>query len=411
MKSLILSILSVLIILLFQNEIVSIFPQEFVNEREQLTSLVAHPMLEEYKQLESRFDVDLGHAYFAETKRAKKSLFDLDVWSSDNLENKFDVLILGDSTQAWGLDVITVSKVSGLHVGQLAWESSVLNPISAAFFEKVVPCLLKKNGLIIVSFAVAFLDVDPADNRRWIKDQDKLVHSGIDSCRRLETYVDQHKMLTQWEGGFAENMFSHSGWRGNLDELSFVLNQRLPGTRYSIPFDFFVEHDAGETLEEISGGKVFSMSKGTTITLTEATEEITFKSKLEPIDFEKSYAQWKLEDEASKNNIRVNTSSLDRLDTDYQLCFAKPVAHRDEDSVRVGSWYDFSVSGCMINFEAILISYLGIDKILMHSSYHYGNETGQIMSIALGKFLRSGSLESEEIVLNKLSLNKAKLAK
>lgn len=406
MRSLAISLLTVLSIWLFESNILGFFPQKFVKKAEQLTPLAAHPLLEKYKQMESKFNVDLGHTYFAESKRSEQSLFDLYVWNSGNFENKLDVIIIGDSTQAWGLDTITVSKVSGLRVGQLSWESSVLNPISSAFFQQVVPCLLKKDGLIIISFTVAFLNADPADNRRWITEQDKLVNSGVNSCAELEDYTNRYKSNQRWQGGFTDNLLSYSGWQGNLEELSFVLEQRFPGTRYSIPFDFFSEPDSDEFEIEQLDEKVFSISSGTTITLTEAIKEIKFKSSLETIDFEQSYAQWQLLEDAEKTNIKINVGSMDPLDEDYRLCFAKPVAHKDEDSQRVGSWYDFSESDCMINFEALLMAYLGVDKILMHSSYHYGNETGQLMSMALGDFLRRDSWEPGPIILDRRSLDR-----
>ena len=147
------------------------------------------------------------------------------------------------------------------------------------------------------------------------------------------------------------------------------------------------------------------MSKGNTITLIEENREVY--AGLELIDFEKSYENWRLGDEATKNNISINTRSLDRLDTDYELCFAKPVSRRNEDSVRVGSWFDFSISDCMINFEAVLISYLGIGNILMNSNHHYGNQTGQVMSIALGRYLKPGNRSWDGVFLSRQSLIEA----
>lgn len=112
------------------------------------------PLLQQYgRKYNFRIDYAQKSAYFTEWQSFPSGLFCHEPGS-------LDILLIGDSTLAWGTVPQIIEDVSGLRTGMFALRSLYLNARTVKSFRRIADIYLKKTGKIIFGFDHFTQDVE-----------------------------------------------------------------------------------------------------------------------------------------------------------------------------------------------------------------------------------------------------------
>ncbi|MBL8018234.1 MAG: hypothetical protein JNM27_01095 [Leptospirales bacterium] len=130
---------------------------------------VNNPLFTEYTRIGKEYNVDMEftgvvRAMVPYDRRLHRDSLELELFCEK--EKSLDVLLIGDSTMAWGVIPSVIEQRSGLRVGMFAMRSMYLNETSMRTTERLQKYYLKPGGMTLFGFAIWTQLQDPGVVRR-----------------------------------------------------------------------------------------------------------------------------------------------------------------------------------------------------------------------------------------------------
>ena len=140
-------------------------------EREQAAREVPgpNPLYEDLKKIGAPLGLNMEFAKQAVVYRLSFPRIE-DSYVLSSPARSYDVLIVGDSSVAWGLIPEVIEQITGLSVGVFAAEGLTLNKTTAKVIRNVALHFLKENGLLILAFG-DWTQEQPADSKVLVSTQ------------------------------------------------------------------------------------------------------------------------------------------------------------------------------------------------------------------------------------------------
>lgn len=116
-----------------------------------------NPLLAEYKRRAQELNINLDFTAVVRTlvpydARLNKDSLDLEIFCEE--PRSLDVLLIGDSTMAWGVIPSVVEQRTGRETGMFAMRSMYLNVRSMRLVERLQKYYLKPGGITLFGFAI-----------------------------------------------------------------------------------------------------------------------------------------------------------------------------------------------------------------------------------------------------------------
>jgi len=363
-----------------------------------------NPLWTQYEIISRTYNVDLSHADYVYKSRRTHSLWGQQAYSVEHFEEeKFDVVIIGDSTATWGLDTKTISNVSGLSVGLLGFESNLLTDFTVEFYKTILQCIMKPKGLIVASWALHHQRALNSTKRFWNDEQYKVIKLNLSDCKSLKKYVKLQRdkenitklSMAEFKG---ESLFSYAIWRKYTKQLNLILEAWNPFWSAKIRLaDYFSSNKNSANSKDphdLLNVQFLKTVDSDTVTLV---GNFTKKARLGPVNKVQSITHWS--EEMKHVNVDIdngnklwknNLGHLDSLNSIGTVCMLSPIEHDFRFlGLRYYTWLKWMKNSCFIDLPAIVGNELGLDSLIIQSGDHVGNESGQLVSIALGKAIRA----------------------
>ena len=119
-------------------------------------------------------------------------------------KGSLDILLVGDSSIAWGIIPEIIEQITGLKVGMFACEGLMLSLTTAHVIDNVASYFLKKDGLLIIAFGGWTQEVD-ADSKvlvhtKWMHKAAKMSHDEFaDFIENKDKYTGFLKLLKEFD--------------------------------------------------------------------------------------------------------------------------------------------------------------------------------------------------------------------
>lgn len=130
---------------------------------------INNPLFAEYTRIGQEYNLDMDftgvvRAMVPYDRRLHRDSLELELFCEK--EKSLDVLLIGDSTMAWGVIPSVIEQRSGLRVGMFAMRSMYLNETSMRTTERLQKYYLKPGGMTLFGFAIWTQLQDPGVVRR-----------------------------------------------------------------------------------------------------------------------------------------------------------------------------------------------------------------------------------------------------
>lgn len=191
-------------------------PERKVSERR-----VNNPLFAEYKRRGRELNLNMDFTGIVRTlvpydRRLNHDSLELELFCAK--EKSLDVLLIGDSTMAWGVIPSVVEQRSGLRVGMFAMRSMYLNATSMRTAERLQKYYLKEGGITLFGFAIWTQLQDPEIVRRG-----ELLKFSRYSDEEFERFARDRRSSCNVTNETVENQRPRIFSRGSLDSYSAEL--------------------------------------------------------------------------------------------------------------------------------------------------------------------------------------------
>ncbi|MCC5816582.1 MAG: hypothetical protein JJT78_17655 [Leptospira sp.] len=119
---------------------------------------INNPLWEEFKKIEKDYKIDLS---FTKKVQIKTDWMTFPSGVFCHKPGSLDVLIVGDSTIAWGIVPQVIEQRSGLKVGVFAQRGMYLNKRTVPIVQRLQELYLKPGGMLILGFGFMSQGADP----------------------------------------------------------------------------------------------------------------------------------------------------------------------------------------------------------------------------------------------------------
>ena len=120
-------------------------------EREAQEAITDNPFYDEFRSAGSRYGLNVEFARHAScVKGTQLKLEEIPLLGYG--PKSCDILLVGDSSMAWGIVPEVIEQMTGLKVGVFTSEALILNVTIARFIDNLASYYLKDDGLLILSF-------------------------------------------------------------------------------------------------------------------------------------------------------------------------------------------------------------------------------------------------------------------
>ena len=299
------------------------------------------------------------------------------------LEEKIDVLFVGDSSVSWGFDYHQFEVNSGLVARSLSYGLNVPDKFLARVVNGIAHCFMRKNGLVILSFANSVVG-----RKRGARPQDKTIRKAADlgnDCSKVSKF-----WLTQNEEaktrGTLKLLLDREGYNRHVfNRIVDAISKTSPFWSARINLYYFIwpklDIDGADNKANKRKYKFLRWDPAFRVPLGENFN--TWKNKsVEMIDVGIS------EKVPNSKRRRENLSLWSDEQIGVPVCTAIPITRKAEIH-RYAEWLHWGSNSCLLVYPNILRQ-VGVEQDLeMQSNHHFGNQSGLIMAAALGRYFNT----------------------
>ena len=312
----------------------------------------------------------------------------------EGLEEKIDVLFVGDSTVSFGFDYHQFELNSGLIARSLTFGLNVPDQLLAQVVTGIAHCFMSKNGVVILSFSDAVLG-----RERAARPEDNNIRAAAqlgNDCGKLANFWRTKKAQVRGPGTqIVENT------EGSESTLGVLLDRKEYNQQV---FDKLV--DSAASISPFWSARIslfdFVMPKpATNGTGDKKEQKQSDYFRWDPafgVQFGENFKTWQnrpvsivdvgvSDDVLNAPTRRKNLSVWSTEKIGVPVCTVFPITIEDEIQ-RYAEWLHWGSSSCLLVYPNIL-GRMGVDQDLdMQSNHHFGNQSGLIMAAALGKYFK-----------------------
>jgi hypothetical protein len=121
------------------------------NQKDAREAITENPFYEEFRSVGTRNGLNMEFTRHASCYKTTQLKIE-DVPLLGYAPKSCDILLVGDSTMAWGMIPEVIEQMTGLKVGVFSSEALILNMTIARLIDNLASYYLKDDGLLIISF-------------------------------------------------------------------------------------------------------------------------------------------------------------------------------------------------------------------------------------------------------------------
>lgn len=233
-KKILISIIASLLIGAIMSAALQVYKTKREKEREAREAITENPFYDEFRSAGSRYGLNMDFTRNAACVKGTQLKLD-DIPLLNDSPGSCDILLVGDSTMAWGLVPEVIEQMTGLKMGVFASEALILNKTVARLIDNLASYYLKDDGLLILSFG------------GWTQEQDanSMVLVYVDwiysvanmNNAEFAAYMENRKRERKVGGGSAGLVrnLSFSRYRNSVKELKKTLEYTWGMSLFQIP--------------------------------------------------------------------------------------------------------------------------------------------------------------------------------
>ena len=343
-----------------------------------------NPLEDEFKKIGARYGLNMD---FTRTSECNKDVvFDFKkhpVLVSPR--NSYDILIVGDSSMAWGIIPEVIEQMTGRSVGLFAMEALSLNKTVAGVIGNMADYYLKPGGLLVLGFG-NWTQEQGADSKvlvhtDWMNKVSKMSHG------EFAAFIEREKKsLNGGGGGTSEradplpSILRFPYYRGKYQSVKDTLSIKYNLALFQCPvyFDYIEKYTnpRWHIIKKVMKAKIKCYLRWNNRSLTMHTLDMGIRSKHSEAPADPKYAN---------NDIAAVSAMIKKIDC--RKAYLIHILAEEDLYVRLRSIYEKYYKGSLGLID------LGKEHPVnesypMDEKGHSVNSTGLMESILIGGFLK-----------------------